>query len=127
MTRTVSLSLSFSSSSMTSPWKSGCSKPRTISCTGPMAMAFLSLVQRESGARVVRHLERHLLALAPLEARLVARARLDRIRRPADHVGKRADQRQGDDYGQPDSPRATVHLPLRDVGQRGTPQEHQHE
>src|SRR5215467_8979520 len=38
MTRTVSLSRSFSSSAMISPWKFGCSKTRTMSCTGPTAM-----------------------------------------------------------------------------------------
>ena len=37
MTRTVSLSRSRSSSAMISPWNSGCWKPSTISCTGPMA------------------------------------------------------------------------------------------
>src|SRR5262245_37130074 len=37
----VSLSRSFSSSSMISPWKSGCSKPNTINWTGPIAIAYL--------------------------------------------------------------------------------------
>src|SRR4051794_35169168 len=38
MTRIVSLSRSRSSSAMISPWNSGWSNPRTMSCTGPIAM-----------------------------------------------------------------------------------------
>src|SRR3954463_4750471 len=41
MTRTVSLSRRRSSSAITSPWKFGCSKPSTMSCTGPTAMKYL--------------------------------------------------------------------------------------
>src|SRR5215470_12349430 len=38
MTRTVPLSWSRSSSSMISPWKLGWLNPKTMSCTGPIAM-----------------------------------------------------------------------------------------
>jgi hypothetical protein len=52
ITRMVSLSRSRSNSSMISPWKLGWLKPRTMSCTGPMAMVplFLSLPDGQSGA-----------------------------------------------------------------------------
>src|SRR6476646_6911220 len=118
MTRTVSLSRSRPSSSMTSPWKSGCSNPRTISWTGPMAMR--ESFRREfrlDGRRGVKIPTRVRPGASPEldEGQAVARndgaavwpprsfnaCRLGSdggqiVLRPGDHVDERTDQRHED-------------------------------
>src|SRR5215203_1693144 len=54
ITRTVSLSRSRSSSVMISPWKLGWLNPKTINCTGPMAMATPSLFPALRSDRVAQ-------------------------------------------------------------------------